>query len=235
MLSCDKTQELLALWAGKDLPDESLREVEEHLAGCNRCRQAAAAWRSDLSRVTAIYKEAPGPELDPRLVNGAIGTALAAGKRPAIRRIWPIAGPLAAVLALFLIWQSIQIGHFSKEDHAEARKSGISWVELQAVFDGCLEEPVEPDSWQVDEGAGLIAVLSRHPSGRGYILADCIESSNLARVSHFPWLKQRLDRYRRTDVGEQGILLAVCSTGKMKRPERLILQKNTLIRFVGRI
>lgn len=229
---CDEILEMLPLWAGGDLPDEDLETVEEHLSRCGQCRAAGDSWRKDLSRVVALMGEDAGPQLDPDFRTRAIGLAQASSGLRSRRRFWPIAASLAAVLAVFLLWHGVRPDRSSPVIDSPNNNLAVSWEELQVIFEGCLSVPVALDDWKAKDGAGLIAVLSPDPSGHGFIVADCIESANLARVSNFPWLEQRLNRYRKTNSGEREILIAVCLTGERSRAYRRNVQKNTLMCLV---
>lgn len=230
-MNCEAVRERLALWAGGDLPPDELVAVEDHLAGCGACRAEADAWRADRERIIELAKMDAGPELEPSRLEQMIAEAeQAAGGEaaPAPTRVfWRWAGPVAALLAVFLFWRLVPLPA-PREDSPRAEAQGAAnWEQLQAAFDGCLATPIAPSAWRAETGPGLIAVLTRQ-DGR-YILADCIETPDLERISRYPWLEQRLERYRRQGDGK--VYLAVCESNDMDRSRRRALRRQVLERF----
>lgn len=230
-MNCDAVRERLALWAGGDLPADELAAVDDHLAECPACRAEAEAWRADRERMIELAKMDAGPELEPsrleQMIADAEEAARGAAAPPHAFGFWRWAGPVAALLAVFLFWRLVPLPAPREDSPRAEAHEAANWEQLQAAFDGCLAAPVTPTAWRAETGPGLIAVLTRK-DGR-YVLADCIETPDLERISRYPWLEQRLERYRRQ--GDGSVYLAVCESGDLDRGSRRALRRQVLDRF----
>jgi predicted anti-sigma-YlaC factor YlaD len=239
MANCAEIKEQLALWAGGDLSQEDLAAVQEHLDRCDDCQAAAESWKKDQVRVNAILADAPAPVLGPAFLAHAIDTALASAEpqarspRSRSSRFLRFALPAAAVLALLMIWTGIRPSHETPIAPLNVADGVTSWDELQDAFGGCLSDPIEPRAWQAESTSGLVAVLSPSAGGDGYVVADVIESGNLARLRNYPWLEQRLKWYRRFGEHDREIVVATCATGELDRSARRLMSAELRGRFTG--
>jgi hypothetical protein len=236
MKACREIQDLLPLWVGQDLSSEQEAAVTEHLSGCANCRAAAEAWRQDHRRLVAAVAGDQGPALPPERLAAAVDRA--AGHRPQKARrtlpLWQVAGPLAAVLALVIIW--LGISPTQPDPGATGIQGSVSWAQLQDAFDGCLGEPLAAEdlaaaSQPGGAGPAVVAVLLRDQKHGRFVVADCLETADLTRLTHYPWLKQRLDRYRQQHPLQAELVVAVCPTDEVDRGIRRALQKAVLARF----
>ena len=242
MSRCDEIRELLPLWAGGDLPDAEAAAVGTHLSECAECRTEAEAWRRDLERVVRGVIDGDGPGIETARIDEAVDHALAAGRggqpaptgrRGSWTRVWQVAAPLAAMLAVALVWRFVELPG-TRDRSGEPSAPGLaSWSELQEEFGGCLNEPVAPEELRGEAAAGLVVVLSPADGEAGYVVADCIEVRDLARLRRYPWLEQRLDAYRLTEDGEREIVLAACPAAGLDRAGRRGLRNRVLERFGG--
>lgn len=230
-MNCEQARGKLALWVGGDLPADEQAAIDEHLATCADCRAEAEAWRADRERMIEFVRWNEGPELEPSRLDAMIAAATAAAgtetAAPATRGLWRWAPPIAALLAVFVFWRFAPLPGPHPQAPAPVADAGASWEQLQAAFDGCLAAPVVPAAWRAVAGPGLVAVLTRRNDR--YVLADCIETPDLERISRYPWLEQRLERYRRQ--GDDGLYLAVCAADGMDRGRRRALRIEVLHRF----
>ena len=71
MTEHDEVRELLPLVASGDVTAEELRQVQEHLLQCGRCRQA----REELEALAASLRSVPTPQPRPELVRGVLRLA----------------------------------------------------------------------------------------------------------------------------------------------------------------
>lgn len=232
-MNCDEVRKRLPLWVGGDLPGGEQAGVDDHLAGCPACRAEADAWRTDHERMVEFTRRDDGPGLEPTRLEEMITAAREAAASRAVpaRRpgFWRWAGPVAALFAVFLFWRLVPLPDRRPEPAPQPAAGAASWEQLQAAFDGCLERPVRPEAWRAEAGPGLVTVLTRTESGDGYRLADCIEVSDLRRIRRYPWLEQRLEKYRRNADG--GIYLAVCNAGEWDRGRRRAVRDEVLRQF----
>lgn len=91
-------EELLAAYVLDTLEGEDLREIEEHLAGCDLCRRQLDLWRGDLEELAgSVAPATPSPETRRSLLRRVESSR----RRRALLRRWTL--PAAAVLA-FLVW-----------------------------------------------------------------------------------------------------------------------------------
>lgn len=231
MKSCREIRDLLPLWAGGDLtPDETV-VLESHLGSCADCRTAAAAWRADLAALRADLAAEPCPALPVDRLSAAVDAAVPLlRRRPLLRRpaFWAAAAPLAAVLAVLLWWRFPAPG-----PAIVPAGEGVTWPELQRTFAGCLETPVPLGEWATGSRAGVVTVLAPTADGERYLVADCIEMSDLSRLRAYPWAEQRIASWRER-IGDR-LLVTVCPTGDGGRAERRRLRHDVLSRFIPRI
>ena len=155
MNDCTEIREQLPLWAGGDLPAAEMAEIDAHLAGCAECRAAAEAWREDLGKIVRSASEDSAPDLDAALLDEAIAAAQGRTAEPQRSR-WSsflqIAAPLAAMLAVVLLWRFIDLPSPGR-DPAPGGAHVASWQDLQEEFDGCLGQPV--DIQRIDLQSGI--------------------------------------------------------------------------------
>lgn len=234
-MRCEQASELLALWAGDDLDARESSALENHLTACADCQEKARVWRADLAALRGELRDEVlgGPsaaELD-RAVAAAGDIRGQTGRRASWRRL-PVA--VAAVIVFLLI------GRFWVSDLAEdeggvpgVRDQTVAWSEMQEFFDDCLTTPVPLGSWQAVEGAGVLTVLIHLPGQNRYQIVECVEAPNLARLGSYPWLAQRLQKWR-LDAGADGnLVVSVCGTGDLDRASRRRLQKEFRAEFVN--
>jgi anti-sigma factor RsiW len=97
-MTCSEYEELIALWAGGDLPDEETARVQAHMEVCEACGAFAAEMR-DCRAALAELRGAPAMS-----VRAAVMARIAESGR---HRMWwwkPAAVACAAGLAGFAVW-----------------------------------------------------------------------------------------------------------------------------------
>ena len=62
---CETIKELIDLYVSGDLSGAEARKVEKHLAGCERCRKEAAAYRARLEDLSSLASERQPDVLPP--------------------------------------------------------------------------------------------------------------------------------------------------------------------------
>lgn len=106
-------RELLGAYADRELPPETMAQIEAHLVGCGECRSALEVHDAVRSRLAAERPAAPSPELRARIaaaIDAAPAPVVAPLPRAVSQRsvVWlALAGWVAAVvLAIALVVQS---------------------------------------------------------------------------------------------------------------------------------
>lgn len=62
-MKCEKARQDMAAWIDGTLDADARGELEEHLAGCDDCREEAAAMRTVIEKLGAIPAEEPSPAM----------------------------------------------------------------------------------------------------------------------------------------------------------------------------
>ncbi len=97
-MSCEKTEQMIALDVGGDLPAADAAGLADHLRSCAACREFAAGMRASYTAVRGLA-EAPGDEIAQARIRGAVQRRVERGeRRPAVAWRW-----LAAAAALALV------------------------------------------------------------------------------------------------------------------------------------
>ena len=111
-MNCAEIEELAGAYALRALPEETLREVENHLADCTRHPDIAALQAVALGLAAAADEKEPPPALKARLMDAVRREAAAEGRAAAPAPLrprgwswpaWPRLRPYALAAALALV------------------------------------------------------------------------------------------------------------------------------------
>jgi hypothetical protein len=101
-MKCGRCEELLALYVEGDLPEGKARRVEGHLAGCARCREAAAALESSQAVFKSLASE-PVEEAVYDRIRAGVMSRVGSQQHAAWGRRWAYAAAMAAAAILVLL------------------------------------------------------------------------------------------------------------------------------------
>jgi ferric-dicitrate binding protein FerR (iron transport regulator) len=188
-LTCREVERLLDDYDRGDLPRDEMEAVELHLAGCERCREAAELWSGFSAALSETELEPLPPLVERRITVAAAETSTssaAEGPRRGTRTRW-IAGvaAAAAVAAGFTLWIA-----FSQVDDDPGE--GATGVADRSTEPGQLEQERQ------DPGPPFEAAESNSGPGRQLIEVDdvtnlWIEEGSSVRVER---LEDKLARFR---------------------------------------
>jgi anti-sigma factor RsiW len=160
--------ELSAAYALDALDGDELRAYEEHLAGCERCRDDVASFRASAAALAYDVDLPPLPEtLEHRILDAARSERADVVRLP---RRWALpaaaVGVAAAAAAVVLgIWAA----HLSNSlDRERAQRK--SQAALLAILSDCKATPTEGASGRVcvsPTGKAVLAVDGLEPAGTG--------------------------------------------------------------------
>ena len=84
---CKKTEELIDLYVSGDLEAAEAEQVENHLAGCEACRQEAESYRAHLSTLASLRSENQPDRLPPFFWQGIQKAILTEGDQAEERAV----------------------------------------------------------------------------------------------------------------------------------------------------
>lgn len=102
-MDCDEIEELSGAYALRALPDETLLEVEQHLAGCDR-HGAIAGLRTAAAALALAADEKRPPWLLKRRIMARARRDAAAPAAPTAWSAYALAAALAVAVAALLVW-----------------------------------------------------------------------------------------------------------------------------------
>jgi len=96
---CEQWQDRIAVYAGGDLPESEVAEVERHLVECPHCAELADSIAADRTRLQSRPPELP--EIDFDAIRAELRGKIVRGRL--IRRWTPVAAIAAALLVILAI------------------------------------------------------------------------------------------------------------------------------------
>jgi len=246
-MKCRNVREKLALYAGGDLPEAEISELERHLDGCRSCTQGLDQLRRAINAVEQINEaDIPDP-LPDRMVSEIYQRATQAksksGSLGTGKPRWRFAVAFGAI-GLILVLIVALAGNF-REDKIQAiikwhhewlrtageNRSDIQWEAMRSLS-GIFGSPIRLKEWTPPNKAGVYAIMHRADSGGGpvkYTVDYCGESRKLGAFQTYPWLpqvqKRLVSRTGSTDNVYIAVILMPESTGDERRAVEEVIIK----------
>jgi hypothetical protein len=235
-MNCDKAREMILLYAGGDLPDSDIQDLESHLAECTNCRSELAAVKESIATIGKLdVTDAPPPLPDDfadRVVSRVPSNITS-------KRLWPrvvtISVAAAAVLILAIAWWiKMETDQFEENMQAVLQTQLLTVSILSEFLDDSVIEPTPVEEWQPTEEAGVFLVMHQpDPENQPeqFAIDYCGERSRLGSYQGYTWLPQIKRRLLARAGTEDNVFVAVYPMPGSSKSERKQIKQQIIEKY----
>ncbi|GEM_PF-1838787 len=245
-MRCRKAREMLALYAGGDLPERLIPRLMAHIERCPGCAAALKQMQGVLETTGMIAAgDMPGPlpadfeervmfAVDEKRVDSPMVPERGM-RRKLLRPALAFGAAAVTAVVIFAVLRDMgndtvlvdsETGRYVPGGVAGSR-SDVSWDELEARLSGCIEGPYRLASYEPPPKSGVCVVMHKpDPEGEPdrYVIDYCGEGSRLSSLSNYPWFGQRSRRLEVRAGSKENLYIAVCLMPGRGRQERRALR-----------